>query len=90
MTAKTNIESTEDSNAVSVESTALFALLADLRSEAKSYMDKGNQGSSNADYYCGKSWAYDDAADRLESILKANSVLSPPLGEDNHTKHLTD
>lgn len=74
MSAKTDIaKNTEGSNAVSVESTALFALLADLRREAKSYMEKGNQGSSNADYYCGKSWAYDDAADRLESILKANT-----------------
>ena len=52
---------------------ALFALLSDLRKEGKEYMAKGNGESSNAPYYCGKSWAYDDAADRLESILKANA-----------------
>ena len=61
----------EQPSSEGLSSSVLFALLADLRREAKSYMEKGNRGTSNADYYCGKSWAYDDAADRLESALKA-------------------
>jgi hypothetical protein len=35
-------------------------------------MERSNRGTHNADYYAGKSWAYDAAADSLEAILEAN------------------
>jgi hypothetical protein len=58
----------------------LFAgFIAEMRKEAKSYMEKANRQTSNADYYAGKSWAYDDAADRLEAaIISANIGIDKP------------
>jgi len=80
-----SLQDQQYSNAVRVDCLPLFSLVADLRQRGKEYRDRAVCfRASLTDYYNGKSWAYDDAADSLEALLKAHplsqSSSQSPIG----------